>query len=534
MPYNIQDNCTACGDCQPHCPSGAIKTEDGNYWVDPTICLSCEETTPASPPCATVCSTNALVPLQSKKGRSKSALLPISSLDLFVNSTTVPFASSLILWESCNILAQRDFSLWKIHPTTEEWYYSRPVHRGRGELIFKIAHNVESEYPIPLKTIEAEKAFQQLDIRATCLHLIFAAYAVTLESPWENTFVLTDQQIEQYLGLGKRKDLTKLEKLRLIKQLVHQACSLLVSVEWPRQGKVQGFSVGQHPIWHLIDTQYYFETDTIGGNHLIGLSFTLRAGIWTKRFLNKREYRRQTVFYQYGILPQSLLTEVMSHWQRHEGAIRLMLWLLFKLRLNGDQRIKVSTLLKIAYGQERLQQASTVRGSHKSLLKSFEGDLEALYYWGLKPQFDPNTYSPDIQPLWARLTDIPENGDEALEFWANDANQEVSLTDAAPRDKWKRLLNARLLGFELSPEWQQTVRSSLKKRHRHPKNPAVSVTKTFNSTDLKTTREQLKMSQRNLANRIGKSQSWVRDVENGRFSPSTADQAQLHQILNLS
>ena len=30
-----------------------------------------------------------------------------------------------------------------------------------------------------------------------------------------------------------------------------------------------------------------------------------------------------------------------------------------------------------------------------------------------------------------------------------------------------------------------------------------------------------------------KKEGW-HDVENGRFSPSTADQAQLHQILNLS
>jgi hypothetical protein len=52
------------------------------------------------------------------------------------------------------------------------------------------------------------------------VHLILAAYALTLDCPWEETIVISDQQIEQYLGLDKRKDLSKLEKLTLIKELV--------------------------------------------------------------------------------------------------------------------------------------------------------------------------------------------------------------------------------------------------------------------------------------------------------------------------
>jgi hypothetical protein len=38
----------------------------------------------------------------------------------------------------------------------------------------------------------------------------------------------------------------------------------------------------------------------------------------------------------------------MNNLQQHEGATRLLLWLVFKLRLGGDQRLKVSTLLQIA------------------------------------------------------------------------------------------------------------------------------------------------------------------------------------------
>lgn len=532
MAYTIKDGCIDCDSCYPTCPSGAIKKEPlgEGYWIDPTLCDNCQ--TFDSPLCLEVCSIGALAPLEPKKGRCKSTLLPAALLNVFLNGKNNPFASSMVVWEACNILAQRQSLPWEADDKNQ-WCYRRSVHRGRGELCFHLTANPEARSLMPLDSKKGHLAIAQFDIRAACIHLILAAYATTIDCPWENTFVINDQQFEQYLGLEKRKDLTKLGKLTLIKELVYQSCQLLVSLDWPRQGRVPGFSLEQHPVWHLLETQYYFETDREGYRHLIGLSFTFRTGFWAKYFLNKQDYRRQKTFYQYGIMPLSLLTEVMSNWQQHEGAIRLLLWLLFKLRLGGDQRIKVQTLLKIAYGEDRVQESKTVRGSHKRLLKTFEGDLETLYYYGLKPCFDPESYPPDIQPLWARVADIPENADEALEFWTDDANQSFSLTDSAPKDKWQRLLNARLLGFELSDEWQQTSRRATPKRRRTSKSGSVEVCQSFASTAIKAARQHLKISQRTLAEQLSKSQSWIRDIENGRFTPSPEDMARLRQVLNL-
>ncbi len=534
MAYTIGDDCTACGECHPHCPNGAIKadTTGEGYWIDPTLCDRCPDV--EIPRCLKSCAIEALTPLKSKKGRTKSTLLPAAILEIFLNGKTNPFASSMVVWEACNILAQRQALLWETD-AAGKLCRRRPVGRDRGELRFRLAQNPESPTPEPLDCAEGEAAIARLDLRSACVHLIFAAYATTLNRPWEEVFVINDQQIEQYLGLEKRKDLTKLEKLKLIKDLVYQACQLLVALDWPRQGKVQGFSLEEHPIWHLLDTEYYFEEDAAGYRHLIGLAFTIRTGCWAQSFLNKQEYRRQRAFYQYGTLPQSLLAEVMRSWQQHEGAVRLLLWLIFKLRLGGDQRLKVQTLLKIAYGEARVAEAIAVRGAHKRLLKTFEGDLETIYYYGLKPCFDPDTYPADIRPLWARVAEIPEGADDALEFWIDDANQNLSLTDAAPRDKWQRLLNARLLGFELADEWQQSVRQrAVPKRQRSRRAAPAESSKRLPSATIKAARQRLKLSQRTLADRLGKSQSWIRDIEKGRFNASTEDLAQLLQILEIA
>jgi len=536
MAYTIKDeDCTICGSCSPECPTGAIKSEEQQegYWIDPTLCDGCPDL--EVPLCVNSCDVGSLEPLQPKKGRCKSSLLPAAIPEIFLNGKTHPFASSMVVWEACNILAQRQTLPWQADQDGHLMYH-RPVNHGRGWMEFRLATDPETEATQPVAEQVGRDALSNFDIRAACIHLIFAAYATTVNCPWEDTFVLNDQHIEQYLGLDRRKDLTKLEKLTLIKSLVHQACQLMVSLHWPRQGRVKDFALDEHSVWNLLNTRYFFEEDSNHCRHLIGLEFTVRAGVWSRQFLNQQDYRRHTAFYQYGSLPQSLLSEVMSHWQQHEGAIRLLLWLLFKLRLGGEQRITVRTLLKIAYGEQRVHDATTVRGAHKRLLKTFESDLEMIYYYGLKPQFDGETYPPEIQPLWARVSNIPDDADDALEFWTEDANRDSSLTDTAPRDKWQRLLNARLTGFDLSDEWQQTTKHKTPRKRRRRSTTAKTPPQSSQITGeaIRIARQNQKLSQRALAVRIGKSQSWVRDVEKGRFSANADDLALLQTSLDMN
>lgn len=332
MTYTIKDGCTACDSCRPAFPRQAIQLNPDaeGYWIDPTLCDGCPDL--EIPACVTACDLDQLHFLPAKKGRSKSTLLPAAIPDIFLNGKTNPFASSLVMWETCNLLTQRQGLPWQTD-SEGRLCYRRPVQRGLGELRFRLAPDPTAVEVMPPS--ESLAALGEFELRAACVHLIFSAYAVTQETPWKTSFTLTSQHFEQYLGLEKRKDLTKLEKLTLIKDLVYQTCRFRVAINWPRQGRVQGFSLAEHAVWQLMDTQYYFEQDREGHDHLIGLSFVVQAGDWAQKFLNKQRYRQQTAFYQYSTLPRSLLLESMSSWQQHEGAVRLLLWLLFKLRLGG-------------------------------------------------------------------------------------------------------------------------------------------------------------------------------------------------------
>ncbi|OLP16688.1 transcriptional regulator [Leptolyngbya sp. 'hensonii'] len=532
MPYSITNLCIRCDSCLPQCPTGAIKLEGEDYWIDPLLCNDCEGYY-SEPQCVTSCPTGSPVPWQAKKGRCKTNIRTATSPSLFPDGKSHPFASAIVVWEACNVLAQRQSLPWKADEA-DRLYYQRHIHQGQGSIGFQITHTLDPLPPTPLSKEVALATLSTFDVRSACLHLIYAAHATVLERPWEQEFIINDQQIEEYLGLEKRKDLSKPARLALIKDLVQQPCQIQVSIDWLAQGRVAGFSLRESRLWHLLEVQHHFQEDDLGCKHLVGLTFKLRAGQWTQYFLNQQGYRDRTAFYQYGSLPKLLLSTVMSIWQQHEGAARMMLWLLFKAKVGREQRLTVPTLMRVAYGEERILHASTHREHRKRLLRTFESDLEVLNHHGLKPVFDPVTYAPEIQPLWARLSELPDDADAALEFWVNDGSGSTRLTDAAPRGKWNRLMHARILYFELPPQWsRQPAATNRKKQRSSQRRTKAKPQLTLSAEDVVKARKNLQWSQRQLAEKTGKSQSWIRDIENNRFRAKLEDQVLLRKVLGI-
>ena len=299
MAYTIPNTCFGCGTCRPECPTGAIQFEDEQYWIEPGLCNGCQDL--AEPQCIVACPISCPAPLEPKKGRYKADTRLTGSSNLFANDKNNPIASSMVIWEACNILTSAAILPWT--PDKEgKLYYRRSVQQNRGAIAFRIA-DLEQESS-PFDPEKALAALESIDIRAACLHLIYAAYATTLDRPWEEEFTINDRQIEQYLGLDKRKDLSRAAKLTLIKDLVQQPCKILTSIQWPEQGQIKGFTVEESPLWHLVEIKHHFQENSLGFKYLVGLTLRIRPGIWAKYFLNKQGYSQRDAFYQYGTLPK--------------------------------------------------------------------------------------------------------------------------------------------------------------------------------------------------------------------------------------
>ncbi|MBC1238028.1 helix-turn-helix domain-containing protein [Nostoc sp. 2RC] len=532
MSYAITKRCIQCDNCLPQCPKGAIKVIEGDYWIDPSLCNNCEGY--LTPQCVLSCPVNSPVPYQAKKGRCKIDAKTVASPKLFTDGKSHPFASAIVIWELCNVLAQRQSLPWEID-ATGELYYQRQINNGKGAIAFRVTETFDSTPPVALKGAKALSAIETFDIKSACMHLIYAAHATNLDRPWEEEFIINDRQIEEYLGLDKRKDLSKSTKLALIKELAQQPCQLITSVNLPPQGKIKGIYLEKSRLWHLLEIQHHFQEDEVGCKHLVGLTFKIKVGEWAQYFLNGQACKERTAFYQYSTLPKTLLSAVMRIWQQHEGAARIMLWLLFKTKMGKEQRITIPTLMRVAYGEGKLSQVSLQPENRQRLLRIFESDLEVLNHYGLKPIFDPVSYPLEIQPLWVKLVNIPEDGEAALEFWIDDGSSNGSrLTDAPPRGKWNRLMNARILYFEMPPEWKKQLAKSKKKRRAVKSKTKLKSQIALSTEYILEARKRLGLSQRDLAQLTGKSQSWIRDIENGRFQAKSEDQLLLRKVLGIN
>ena len=313
-------------------------------------------------------------------------------------SSTAPITSSLPLWEASNVLTQRKHLPWVMDPDGK-LCYTRDVDDGQGAIYFWVTENIEDEHPATLAGAAALAVIDNFDIRAACMHLIYAAHATQVEKPWEEEIVIDDRQIEAYLGLQKRTDKSRKEKLSLIEEIAKQPCKITTYISWPQRGRRKRFTVEEGRLWHILGTRYHYQEDLFGNKEIAGISFIVRAGLWAKYFLNEDTGQDQTLSTRQSVLSRSLLESVMSIWQHREGAARLMVWLLFKSQTSKQQALSVETLLEVAYGTQKVESAKTNLQLRKKIANAWDEDIFTLHDRGWNLKFDANTYPVEIQPI---------------------------------------------------------------------------------------------------------------------------------------
>ncbi len=323
---------------------------------------------------------------------------PKPSPPLFSQRKTAAMATALPIWEASSILTQRKHLPWHNDPDGK-LFYAKDIGNGQGAIHFWVTEDLEAEHPATLAGAAALAVIDTFDIRAACMHLIYAAHAAQLEKPWEQELIIDDQQIEAYLGLKKRTDKNKQEKLALIAEIAKQPCKITTFISHPKHGKVKGFTVEEGRLWHMLGTRYHYQADLFGQPTLAGITFVVKPGLWARHFLNEAGRREKIAYCQQGLLPQNLLESVMSVWQHREGAARLMVWLLFQTQYSQRSPLSVAVLMEIAYGHSKVQQATERSDLRKKLASTWDEDLLALHDRGWQLQFDPETYPLEIQPL---------------------------------------------------------------------------------------------------------------------------------------
>lgn len=500
-----------------------------------------------------------------RRGRYQSIKRPSTSPDLFPDKKTDRMASNKVIWEGCNILSQGRNAGW-IESDQGSPFYKSLVAKGKGYVSFWLTNDLHVKNPTVLEEEAALALIDQFDIRAACLHLIYAAHATQLERPWEQHFVLSDRQLERYLGLDKNKKLNKRQKLDLMLELAKQPCHLLVYVSWPEKGKVKSFSVSRTWLWEISEPILHFQEDLSGQSDMVGFTLQIKAGNWAQYFLNPDRCMEGSGYYEYGILSQSILRDLMSIWYNHESAARLILWLLFKTKVSNSP-IRVSTLLKVAFGEDKVEAARTDSVTRKRLVAQWKKSLQVMDEQGWKFTFDaatyPPQYLPDIPDLLP-LRNIPDDPEQAIEFWMEDASrdpsEQVTTFVQRPYGGFEQLLTARMIvqppdviaqkleeGRERKASLSSVTPTEAPAKSRKSSRKVIpsksantlpivggSLSKIESGEQLRALRLTRGLTQSALAERLGKSTSWVKLVETGRRNITPQDQHILVEILQPS
>ncbi|MBD1996223.1 helix-turn-helix transcriptional regulator [Leptolyngbya sp. FACHB-541] len=492
-----------------------------------------------------------------------SAQRPAPSPALFSSGDTDYAASSRVIWEGANILTQGSDLPWLVSDEGEA-YYKSLVGKGKGYISFWLTDDLYAKDPSVLERDFAIALIEQFDLRAACLHLIYAAHATQLDRPWEESFTINDIQLEQYLGLNKNKKLNKQQKLQLMLKLAKQPCHLLVYISWPEQGRVPTVSVSRTWLWEIAEPILHFQeclTDEaghgVGDKTLVGFTLNIRCGMWAKYFLNEEMRRQKQGYYEYCILSKELIQDIMSTYHHYEGAARLMTWLLFKTKINRSSPLTAELLLRIAFGEKALQEALASSKHRAKLVESWIKTLKALLERGWTITPDPQTY-----PLsyWVdsgetgSLRDVPDDPDAAVEFWAQDAGAAAGsrVTDRTRRERgsFTRFLSGRLWiqppkviadrldaideirwGYNKASAAKQPVPTDL----ASTTSTAVAtrqIREIQSGEHLKQLRISKGLSQADLAGKIGRSLSWIKMVETGKRKIQPQDHATLLSIFN--
>jgi len=266
-------------------------------------------------------------------------------------------------------------------------------HRAKGDSQNYIEHYITN--PGDITTLPWDEALQIIDkfgFSSAKLHLIFAAYAMKQEKPWESLFILNASDLIKEMGWDKRTDLPKHEKLLEIANTAFALDCLLVKTVWIEGKNKKGGINASTPVgrmWNITIVPY-------GQMNLSGkieepdeVQLIVQPGAWTKHFLNRAGAKSREALYQFGYLAQQVLKIDPYH---DELALRLAIYLTLNSRVRLGGEYEVQELLEIAFAKPIIDKARSDFRRAYDLKQRWDTAIKLLLKLNWQIVFDSETY----------------------------------------------------------------------------------------------------------------------------------------------
>jgi DNA-binding XRE family transcriptional regulator len=350
---------------------------------------------------------------------------------------------------------------------------------------------------------EAQQIIDKFGFTSAKLHLIFAAYTMQQEKPWESLFTIDGSDLIEKIGWDKRTDLPKYQKLLEIAKIAFALDCLLVKTVWVEGRSKKGGINASTPIgrmWNITIVPY-------GQVNISGkiekpdeIKLVIQPGTWTQYFLNRAGAESREALYQFSYLAQEVLKIDPYH---DELALRLAIYLTLDSRFPLDRDCTVQELLEIALLKTTIDKARSDCRRAYDLKQRWDVAITLLLKLGWQITFDYETY-----PSWLR----------------------PNSKEKKPRGYLDKFLNAKLnvkppaLILELTTSKLEAKAKRLKPKTKDKAPQDIKL----NSSQVREARIAKDWSQAKLASFLGVSQKLVSMIELGQhpINPQLAEKIQ--------
>jgi len=418
---------------------------------------------------------------------------------LFKSQEFEEIPTPLLMLSSINTQINKE-EVWQ----KNEYEIAYSQHRDKNNPQNYIEHYVSTPGDITLLPWnEAQQIIEKFGFNSAKLHLIFSAYAMKQEKPWESLFILNASDLIKEMGWDKRTDVLKHQKLLEIAKTAFALDCLLVKAVWIEGRNNKGGINASTPVGRM----WNITIVPSGQMNLSGtieepdeINIIIQPGTWTRHFLNRTGSESREALYQFGYLAQQVLKIDPYH---EELALRLAIYLTLDIRVCIDREYKVEELLEIALPKTEIDKARGDRIKAFSLKQRWDNALNLLEQLGWHITYDPENY-----PEWLR----PDHKEKKPKGYLEKllvANLTIKLPDPIP-------------GLIASKFKTKAKRIPSKAKEQPPQE--ISLT----GIQIREARIAKKWSQTKLADILGVSQKLISLIELGQrtITPQLANQIQ--------
>ncbi len=431
----------------------------------------------------------------------------------------------------------------------EDGLYCQKVF-GKGRCIEFYILNHQLHQPEFITHKAQQEIYHRYGVIAAKLHAVFASYAIRQKEPWKEPFTLLGTDLLDLLELHKGNKLRKTQKLKALAALAHIVGTLGVSIQW-EEGNLDLCIREQGLLWIVQVTEYGQKNlfGEIALDNLYEVVITVQPGLWTRNFLNKKGEQERKALYQYGFINQEVFG-LDPH--KHPLAVALSLYLLQNRRAHESGRYSILTLLEAVMSTVEIEAIRRVKQYRSRFIKKFYSVLETLTEIGFRFRFS-ESFPKAVRPVWAKLPDEDEDEldpvanapkDERLpqgffDSWLNGVviiTTPPNIESAVKEFEQRKAKTAKRMASAWSTESCQSRESNERQVDYAQFQVPFTQSAPLTGAMVQQARLAIAMSQTELARAMGRSQSWVRDIENKLkdepVSPKYA--ARLREVLRLN